>query len=108
MNKSTQQTSFKLAGLISKSPLLLVTGIFFGIMLSACSSGGSSKAYSAQSNRSPEMQRQLQLEQAADDQRDHEDQLKEQSRSENVYMNAIRANRAAQRNLRNTEAELQK
>jgi len=105
MSNSTQHTSFKHGGLISKGPLSLVTGLFVGLALSAFSLAASAadtsndqSAQPAQPSRSPAYQKRLDAERAAEDQRDRDHAIQEQARQEELELKKIRADRAAQRN----------
>jgi hypothetical protein len=102
MNKNSQQTNLKSSGLVSGSQFLLFTAICIGLSLSACSSSGPSKKSDAQSNaqadRDAAFQKRLRAEQAAEDARDRNAQVQEQTRLEEVELRRLRAERAAQRN----------
>jgi len=97
MSKNSQQTNLNSAGLVTKSQFLLFTAIFMGLTLTACSSSGSNKK-SASQNRSPEFQRRLQAESDAEDARDRNAKVQEQTNMENQELRKLRADRAAQRN----------
>jgi len=104
MSKNSQQTILGIGKLIAKSHLLLIAGLVVGLTLSACGSTGgsgsksSSSGPSSQQNRSAEFQRRLLQEQAAEDARDRNAQIQEQTRLEEVELQRMRAERAAQRN----------
>jgi hypothetical protein len=100
MSKNSQQTIFGLVGLISKSLSVMFAGLCVGFMLSACSSSGTSSKSSSgqQNNKSADFQRRLQAEQAAEDARDRNAQIQEQTRMEEVEVQRMRTERAAQRN----------
>lgn len=101
MRKNTQQATFKLGGLLFKNLGLMVTGLFLGLTLSACSSSGPSSKSSQnnpQNSRSAEFQRRVDAEQAAEDQRDRNNQIQEQNRRDELELRKMRAERAAQRN----------
>jgi hypothetical protein len=97
MSKNAQQTNSKTAGLFSRSQFILLTAIFMGLSLTACSSSGSNKKSSSQ-NRSPEFERRIQAETVAEDQRDRNAKVQEQTRLEELSLRKLRAERAAQRN----------
>jgi hypothetical protein len=106
MSNHSQQTKFKSAGLFYKSQFLLFTAIFMGLALTACSSSGSNKK-SSQNNRSSEFQRRIQAETDAEDQRDRNAQVQEQTRMEELQLRRLRADRAAQRNAQRAAAAQQ-
>jgi hypothetical protein len=102
MSKVNQQTISKHSGIISKSPLLLVSGLCVGLALSAfsgiASAADTSNDQAAQPTRSPAFQKRLDAEKAAEDQRDRDHALQEQARKEEIELKRFRAERAAQRN----------
>jgi hypothetical protein len=115
MSKNSQQTNLNSAGLFSKSQFVLFTALFMGLTLSACSSSGSNKKSSSSSsssssqNRSPEFQKRLQAESDAEDARDRNAKVQEQTRLEELELMRLRADRAAQRNAqREADAEKEK
>ncbi len=97
MSNHSQQTNCTSTGLFSKRQLILLTAIFMGLTLTACSSSGSNKKSSSQ-NRTPEFQKRIQAETDAEDQRDRNAQVQEQTRLEEIQLRKLRADRAAQRN----------
>jgi hypothetical protein len=102
MSKSTQQTSFKQGGFISKSPLYLLTGLFVGFTLSAFSINASAEDTAAApanaSGRSASFQKRLDAEKRAEDQRDRDHAFQEQARLDELELRRVRAERAKQRN----------
>ena len=102
MNKHSQQFLFGSTGHIAKSRNLFLVALVLGLSLSACSSSGSksasSKSSSPQQDRSEAFQRKLQTEQAAEDARDRNSVIQEQTMREEAELRRMRAERAAQRN----------
>jgi len=104
MNKNSQQTNLKPNGPFSGSQFLLFTAICMGLTLTACGSspkksGSQSDAQArAQADRNAAFQKRLKAEQDAEDARDRNAQVQEQTRLEEVQLARLRAERAAQRN----------
>jgi hypothetical protein len=96
MSIYSQNTKFKSAGLIAKSQSMLLTAFITGLTLSACSSSGPNN--NSSQNNSSDFQRRIQAEAAAEDQRDRNAQVQEQTRLEEIQLRKQRADRAAQRN----------
>jgi predicted component of type VI protein secretion system len=105
MKNSSQKANFKSAGLFAKSQFILLTAFITGLTLTACSSSGSSN--SSSQNNSSDFQRRIQAETAAEDQRDRNAQIQEQTRMEEVQLRKLRADRAAQRNAQRSAASQQ-
>ncbi len=102
MNKNSQQTNLKTSVPFSGSQFLLFTAICMGLTLTACGSS-SRKSVSqadAQANaeRNAAFQKRLRAEQAAEDARDRNAQVQEQTRLEEIELRKLRAERSAQRN----------
>jgi hypothetical protein len=109
MKNSSQKTNIKSAGLFAKSQLILLTVFISGLAVTACSSSGSSSGSSNSSgqNNRPDFQRRIQSETAAEDQRDRNAMIQEQTRLEEVQLRKLRADRAAQRNAQRSAASQQ-
>jgi type IV secretory pathway VirB6-like protein len=94
-----QQTFFKLGYIIFKSSRSLCVGLFVVLAFLASSEMAvAADDQAAQSSRSPEFQKRIDAEKAAEDQRDRDFALQEQARKESAELSRLRAERAAQRN----------
>ena len=86
MNKNSQQSNLKPAGLFSGGQFLLFAAICMGLTLTACGSSpkksGSQADAQGNADRNAAFQRRLKSEQAAEDARDRNAQVQEQTRLE--------------------------
>lgn len=110
MNKNSQRSNLKPAGLFSGNQFLLFTAICMGLTLTACGSSPkksdskSDAQAKAQAERTAAFQKRLKAEQDAEDARDRNAQAQEQTRREEVELRRLRAERAALRNAAREEA----
>jgi hypothetical protein len=111
MCNHSQRTHYKSAGFFAKGQFSLLTAFIFGLTLTACSSSGpnssSGSNNSSSKNQRPEFQKRIQAETDAEDQRDRNALVQEQTRKEEVHLRKLRAERAAQRNAQREAAAQQ-
>ena len=100
MNNNSQQLAGS-TGFFSQRRILMFVVLALGLSITACSSSGSkgtSKNSSPQQDRSEAFKRKLQIEQEAEDFRDRNSVIQEQTMREESELRRLRAERAAQRN----------
>ena len=100
MNNNSQQLAGS-TGFFSQRRILMFVVLALGLSITACSSSGSkgsSKNSSPQQDRSEAFKRKLQTEQDAEDARDRNSVIQEQTMREENELRRMRAERAAQRN----------